>query len=86
MHLHQTCSLRGETPSLQAAKPGLLTASRKAGQAVRAASDELSDGVRKFKAGHEGTDNEVVPSTDEAKARTGTKKKKTFRNITPRKG
>lgn len=71
---------------LQSAKPGLLTASRKAGQAVRAASDELSDGVRKFKAGREGTDDEVIPSTDEAKARTGTKKKKTFRNISPRKG
>ena len=45
---------------LQSAKPGLLTASRKAGQAVRAASDELSDGVRKFKAGREGTDDEAL--------------------------
>ena len=38
---------------LQAAKPSLMQASRKAGQAVRSASDELSTGVRKFKAGRD---------------------------------
>ena len=71
---------------LQSAKPGLLTASRKAGQAVRAASDELSDGVRKFKAGRQGTDAEVEPAADETERRADAKKKKTLRNITPRKG
>ena len=70
---------------LQSAKPELLTASRKAGQAVRTASDELSDGVRKFKVGRQGTDEEEVFPADETKGRTGTKKKKTLHNITPRK-
>ena len=47
---------------LQAAKPSLMQASRKAGQAVRSASDELSTGVRKFKAGRDGTDDPVAPA------------------------
>lgn len=45
---------------LQSAKPGLLKASRKAGETVRAASDEVSDGVRKFKAGRDGEDGTVI--------------------------
>jgi len=69
---------------LQSAKPGLLTASRKAGQAVRAASDELSDGVRKFKAGRDGADKKVVPPA--GKQGRGGAKKKPLRDITPRKG
>ena len=69
---------------LQSAKPGLLTASRKAGQAVRAASDELSDGVRKFKAERDGADKEVVPPA--GKQGRGGAKKKPLRDITPRKG
>ena len=68
---------------LQSAKPGLLTASRKAGQAVRAASDELSDGVRKFKAGRNGTDDEVIPPADDAPSSAA--RKKSPRNIIPRK-
>ncbi len=47
---------------LQAAKPSLLQASRKAGQAVSSASDELSAGVRKFKAGRDGTNDAVAPA------------------------
>ncbi len=46
---------------LKAVKPSLMQASRTAGQAVRSASDELSSGVRKFKAARDGTDDVVMP-------------------------
>ena len=64
---------------LQAAKPGLIQASRKAGQAVRSASDELSAGVREFKAGRDGKDSEVMPADDSV----GTEPQ--LKNITPKK-
>ncbi len=47
---------------LQSAKPSLMQASRRAGQAVRSASEELSAGVRKFKAGRDGTNDAVAPA------------------------
>ena len=47
---------------LKAAEPSLMQASRRAGKAVRLASDELSAGVRKFKAGRDGTDDAVTPA------------------------
>ena len=64
---------------LQAAKPSLMQASRRAGQAVRSASDELSAGVRKFKAGYDGKDDAVKPvgKSDGAVPR--------LKNITPKK-
>lgn len=68
---------------LHSAKPGLLNVSRKAGQAVRAASDELSEGARKFKAGRDGTETEVIPP--DHKKRSSAAKNQTPRNITPRK-
>ena len=37
--------------AVEAARPSLLQASRRAGEAVRSASDELTEGVKKFKAG-----------------------------------
>lgn len=40
--------------AVEAARPGLLQASRRAGEAVRSASDELTEGVKKFKAGVNG--------------------------------
>ena len=64
---------------LQTAKPSLMQASRKAGQAVRLASDELSEGFRKFKAGREGTDNAVTPADKSDGAAPKLK------NITPKK-
>lgn len=64
---------------LQSAKPGLMKASRKAGEAVKAASDELSDGVRKFKAGRDGHDDEGIDPADTS----GDGRQ--IRNITPRK-
>ena len=64
---------------LQAAKPSLMQASRKAGQAVRSASDELSTGVRKFKAGRDGTDDVATP----ADKSDGTAPQ--LKNITPKK-
>jgi len=70
---------------LQSARPGLLTASRKAGEAVRAASDELSEGVRKFKAGRDGAGEEKASVSDK-KPRRAAEPKKSLRNITPRKG
>ena len=64
---------------LQVAKPSLMQASRKAGQAVRSASDELSAGVRKFKAGCNGTDGAVTSAekSDDAAPQ--------LKNITPKK-
>ena len=47
---------------LRVAKPSLMQASWRAGQAVRSASDELSAGVRKFKAGRDGTDDVAKPA------------------------
>ena len=64
---------------LQTAKPGLMQASRKAGQAVRSASNELSAGVRKFKAGRDGKDVEVTPADESGDVAPQLKK------ITPKK-
>ena len=64
---------------LQSARPGLMKASRKAGEAVKAASDELSEGVRKFKAGRDGCKDEVSGPDD----KSGSTRQ--VRNITPRK-
>ena len=63
---------------LQAAKPGLIQASRRAGKAVRSASDELSAGVRKFQAGRDGTDDAVTPADKSDSTRPQLK------NITPK--
>ena len=64
---------------LQAAKPSLMQGSRKAGQALRSASDELSAGVRKFKAGLDGTDDLVTPADESDKTASSLK------NVTPKK-
>ena len=64
---------------LQAAKPSLMQASRKAGQAVRSASDELYAGVRKFKAGRDEIDGAVKPA-DKNESKVPRQK-----NITPKK-
>ena len=64
---------------LQSAKPSLMQASRRAGKAVRSASDELSAGVRKFKAGRDGKDDVITP----ADKSDGTASQ--LKNITPKK-
>ena len=64
---------------LQAAKPSLMRASRKAGQAVRSASYEMSAGVRKFKAGRDGKNVEVTPADESGDSASQIK------NITPKK-
>tara|TARA_Y100001954_G_C15689519_1_gene542000 strand:- start:73 stop:375 length:303 start_codon:yes stop_codon:yes gene_type:complete len=64
---------------LQAAKPSLMQASQKVGQAVRSASGELSAGVRKFKAGRDGTDD-IITSTDKSADAVPQ-----LKNITPKK-
>ena len=64
---------------LQAAKPSLMKVSRRAGQAVRSASNELSVGVRKFKAGRDGTDDVATPADKSDGAASQLK------NITPKK-
>ena len=63
----------------QAAKPSLMQASRTAGQAFRSASDELSAGVRKFKAGLDGTDD--LATREDESGRTAPP----LKNITPKK-
>ena len=64
---------------LQAARPSLMQASWRAGQAVRSVSEELSTGVRKFKAGRDGTDDVTEP----ADKSDGTAPQ--LKNITPKK-
>ena len=63
--------------AVAAARPGLLQASRRAGEAVRSASDELKEGVKKFKAGANGEDISEVETP--AQSRKGRPQK----NITP---
>ena len=65
---------------LQAAKPGLIQASRKAGNAFRSAADELSSGARLFKAGRDGTDDAVTPADESDNTVSQLK------NITPKRG
>ncbi len=48
--------------ALKAATPSLMAASRRAGQAVRGASDELQEGMKKFKAARDGEDTETPQS------------------------
>ena len=47
---------------VEAARPSLLQASRRAGEAVRSASDELTEGVKKFKAGVSGDEARTIDS------------------------
>ncbi len=63
--------------AVEAARPGLLQASRRAGKAVRSASDELKDGVKKFKAGVNGEEEGTVESAPPRR------KGRPQKNITP---
>ena len=62
--------------AVKAATPALLKASRKAGQKVQSVSNELQEGVRKFKAGTQG---EHILDKDEK----GHNKGRRIKNITP---
>ena len=53
-------AVKAADKAVEAARPSLLKASRRAGEAVRSASDELKEGVKKFKAGMEG--EEILPT------------------------
>ena len=48
--------------AVEAARPSLLQASRRAGEAVRSVSDELTEGVKKFKAGVSGDEAGTIDS------------------------
>ena len=52
-------AVKAADKAVEAARPSLLKASRRAGEAVRSASGELKEGVKKFKAGMEG--EEILP-------------------------
>lgn len=63
--------------AVEAARPSLLSASRRAGEAVRSASDELKQGVKNFKAGRDG-EEVVMPEKRKRKSQARPQK-----NITP---
>ena len=73
-------AVKAADKAVDAARPGLLKASRRAGEAVRSASDELKEGVKKFKAGMEGEEI-LPPGKPSAKS-----PKRPEKNITPPKG
>ena len=72
-------AVKAADKAVDAARPGLLKASRRAGEAVRSASDELKEGVKKFKAGMEGEEI-VLPRNSSVKS-----PKRPQKNITPKK-
>ena len=72
-------AVKAADKAVEAARPGLLKASRRAGEAVRSASDELKEGVKKFKAGMEGEEI-LLPGNSSAKS-----PKRPEKNITPKK-
>ena len=72
-------ALKAADKVAEAARPGLLKASRRAGEAVRSASDELKEGVKKFKAGMEG--EEILPTGNSSPKSP----KRPEKNITPKK-
>ena len=72
-------AVKAADKAVEAARPSLLKTSRRAGEAVRSASDELKEGVKKFKAGMEG--EEILPTGNSfAKSPKSPQK-----NITPKK-
>jgi len=73
-------AVKAADKAVEAARPSLLKASRRAGEAVRSASGELKEGVKKFKAGMEG--EEILPP-GEPSAKSP---KRPEKNITPPKG
>ena len=72
-------AVKAADKAADAARPSLLKASRRVGEAVRAASDELKEGVKKFKAGMEGEEI-LPPGNSSAKS-----SKRPQKNITPKK-
>lgn len=66
--------------AVDAARPSLLKASRRAGEAVRSASNELKDGVQKFKEEVRGSE-EVMPPKNASK---NTKARRTKKIICPK--
>ncbi len=73
-------AVKAADKAVEAARPSLLKASRRAGEAVRSASGELKEGVKKFKAGMEGEEI-LPPGKPSAKS-----PKRPEKNITPPKG
>lgn len=63
--------------ALNASKPSIMSASRKAGEMVQAGVNELQQGVKKFKAEHKG--DEATSCADEEQSPPQKQKK----NITP---
>ena len=61
--------------AVDAARPSLLKASRRAGEAVRSASNELKDGVQKFKTEIQGSEEVIPPEKTDAPPKTRRAKK-----------
>ena len=61
--------------AVDAARPSLLKASRRAGEAVRSASNELKDGVQKFKTEMQGSEEVIPPKKTDARPKTRRAKK-----------
>ena len=72
-------ALKAADKAVEAVRPGLLKASRRAGEVVRSASDELKGGAKKIKAGMEG--EEILPPGDSSPKSS----KRPEKNITPKK-
>ena len=65
-------AVKAADKAVEAARPSLLKP-RRAGEAVRSASDELKEGVKKFKAGMEG--EEILPPVTLLQNRQNDRKK-----------
>ena len=69
--------------AVDAARPSLLKASRRAGEAVRSASNELKDGVQKFKTEMQGSEEVIPPKKTDARPKTRRAKKSYRLKISP---
>ena len=66
---------RAADKAVDAARPSLLKASRRAGEAVRSASNELRDGVQKFKIEMRGSEEVIPPKKTNTPPKTRRAKK-----------
>ena len=69
--------------ALEAARPTLLKASRRAGQAVRSAHDEVKEGVKQFKDNLQGEAEIIPPNRPKSKKKPA--QDNGPKNITPKK-
>ena len=68
-------AVKAADKAVDAARPSLLKASRRAGEAVRSASNELKDGVQKFKTKIQGSEEIIPPEKTDAPPKTRRAKK-----------